>query len=228
MRLRPNLSARTWRGLQLACLVAASGMVWGKFARHEQVHMQARQKYGESGLRAVQRWESLLSTTQGMDHQDQIRRVNAFFNHRIDFMEDTDAWGQKDYWATPLETLARNRGDCEDFSIAKYMTLLLLGIPENQLRITYVKARIGGPGSRLHQAHMVLDYYPDIEGEPVILDNLVRDIHPASGRPDLEPIFSFNSEGLWFNGDPQSAGDPTAHLSRWRDVLARMRSEGFE
>jgi len=222
------LSRRAWRGLQLACLLVASGMLWAKVARYDQLHAQARQKYGENGLRAVKRWESLLSEAQGLGDQEKIRRVNDFFNSRIDFVDDADTWGQKDYWATPLETLGRNRGDCEDFSIAKYMTLLLLDVPENQLRIAYVKARIGGPRSQLSQAHMVLDYYPDVEGDPVVLDNMIKEVRPAARRPDLEPIFSFNSEGLWFNGQQQSSGDPTAHLSRWRDVLARMRAEGFE
>lgn len=228
LSLRPNLSARTWRGLQLACLLAASGLLWAKIARYEVLHSQAYQRYGENGLRAVKRWEALLSAAQGASNAEKVRRVNDFFNHRVDFMDDIEVWGQDEYWATPMETLARSRGDCEDFSIAKYMSLLLLGIPENQLRIAYVKAHIGGPNSQLAQAHMVLDYYPDVEGDPVVLDNMVKDIHPATERPDLEPIFSFNSEGLWFNGQEKSSGDPTAHLSRWRDVLARMRKEGFE
>jgi hypothetical protein len=41
-------------------------------------------------------------------------------------------------------------------------------------------------------------------------------------------VFSFNSDGLWQGTSAQSAGDPVARLSRWREVLAKARSEGFQ
>ena len=44
-----------------------------------------------------------------------------------DFADDTEIWGEPDYWATVLETLGRGAGDCEDFSIAKYVTLKAMG-----------------------------------------------------------------------------------------------------
>jgi len=135
-------------------------------------------------------------------------------------------WGARDYWATPLETLGRGQGDCEDFSIAKYVTLGLLGVPLERLRITYVRAETGLPGSGIVQAHMVLAYYPAPGMEPLILDNLVGQLHPASRRPDLKPVFGFNSQGLWVAGKKASA-DPTARLSRWRDLLRRMNEEGL-
>ena len=47
-------------------------------------------------------------------------------------------------------------------------------------------------------------------------------------RPDLFPVFSFTSEGLWVQGATTSSADPTARLSRWRSVLQRMRDEGLE
>ena len=74
---------------------------------------------------------------------------------------------------------------------------------------------------------MVLGYYANPTDEPVVLDNLITTIRPASARTDLSPVFSFNNEGLWVSGAAQSSADPTARLSRWRDVLERMRQEGF-
>ena len=75
---------------------------------------------------------------------------------------------------------------------------------------------------------MVLAYYATPGAEPLILDNLIGDIRPASRRGDLEPVFSFNGEGLWQGVGAQSAGDPVARLSRWREVLAKARAEGFQ
>jgi hypothetical protein len=63
----------------------------------------------------------------------------------------------------------------------------------------------------------------------LILDNLVSEVRPASRRPDLSPVFSFNSEGLWQGVGAQPAGgDPVSRLSRWRDLLAKARLEGFQ
>jgi len=93
--------------------------------------------------------------------------------------------------------------------------------------MVYVRAQIGGPGGPT-QAHMVLAYCAFPAAEPLILDNLITDVRPASRRPDLEPVFSFNSEGLWQGVGAQAARDPVARLSRWRDVLAKARAEGFQ
>lgn len=186
----------------------------------------AQQRYGATGSNAVQQWRTLLNQSRGLPESEKIKRVNAFFNRQIAFREDQEIWGKADYWATPLETLGRAAGDCEDFSIAKYATLKLLDVPIERMRLIYVRAQIGGPHSSLSQAHMVLGYFANPGDEPLILDNLVTEIYPASRRTDLYPVFSFNSEGLWVGQTTSS--DATARLSRWRDVIDRMRKEGME
>lgn len=123
--------------------------------------------------------------------------------------------------------MGRAQGDCEDFAIAKYVTLKLLGVAPEKLRLTYVKARIGGPKSTTVQAHMVLSYYPAPDDEPLVLDNLISDIRPASRRPDLITIFGFNAEGLWVGG-VAPRGNASQRLSKWQAVLVRMREEGIE
>jgi predicted transglutaminase-like cysteine proteinase len=190
----------------------------------------AQQRYGQRGLQAMQSWRSQVETLRQSPEADQIRRINEFVNKRIYFNDDLSVWNQKDYWATPLESLGRGAGDCEDYAIAKYISLRLLGVSNDKLRMSYVKARIGGPSSRIVEAHMVLGYYPTPDAEPLILDNLLGDLRPASSRLGLTPVFSFNSEGIWTgtSANASSAGSATARLSRWRDVIARLQSEGFE
>ena len=173
-------------------------------------------------------WRKLVEDGRSLGTPEKLKRVNEFFNRKIQFTDDLQAWGQTDYWATPLETLAKGKGDCEDFTIAKYFTLLDAGLPNDKLRLIYVKARIGGAASSVTQAHMVLAYYSEPDAEPLILDNLVSEIRPASRRHDLTPVFSFNGEGLWEGAGMQAAGDPQARLSRWREVLRKARAEGFE
>ena len=159
-----------------------------------------------------------------LDVPAQLQAVNQFFNARIEFATDEQAWGQADYWASPLEALAKGRGDCEDYAIAKYFSLVAAGMPVARLRLVYVRAQLD---DGLAQAHMVLAYRPPGGGDLQILDNLVDAVLPAAQRSDLEPVFSFNSEGLWQGVGRVSAGDPRLRLTRWREVLHKARAEGF-
>ncbi|MHB1427488.1 MAG: transglutaminase-like cysteine peptidase [Rhodocyclaceae bacterium] len=198
---------------------------------YDRILQLAQARYGERAVQVVAAWQEMMLSAQSLSEADKIRRVNEFFNRRIQFGEDQAIWGVNDHWATPLEFMGRGIGDCEDFSIAKYFSLRSLGVPLESLRITYVKARIGGPRSEITQAHMVLAYYEEPTGEPLILDNLITEVRPASRRGDLMPVFSFNSEGLWTgagSAEKKDAGSSTARLSRWRDLIARMRAEGYE
>lgn len=184
----------------------------------------ALQRYGSRASETVVAWRRLIEESRALPDADKLDKVNTFFNRRILFESDAVIWQQEDYWATPLEFMGRGTGDCEDFSIAKYVTLLMLGIGNDRLRLIYVRARIG---STTTVAHMVLGFYPQPTDEPLILDNLISSVRPASMRSDLAPVFSFNSAGLWVGGGTSSLADPTTRLSRWRDVLDRMRQEGL-
>jgi hypothetical protein len=83
-------------------------------------------------------------------------------------------------------------------------------------------------GIKRIRAHMVLSYYATPQSEPMILDNLVPQISEASARKDLSPVFSFNDKGLWVGNNTKPKSDSQSNLSKWRDVLARMRADGIE
>lgn len=192
----------------------------------EKMLQLAQSRYGSAAVLAVNQWREMVVKSHNVPETEQLARINDFFNRKIVFVDDPEAWGKDDYWATPLETMGRGRGDCEDFAIAKYVSLRSLGMPLDKLRLTYVRAHTGGGAS---QAHMVLAYYASPRAEPLILDNLISEIQPASRRNDLFPVFSFNSEGLWVGSGTaeKASGSSTARLSRWRDLIARMQSEGI-
>ena len=213
-------------GFFLISLVLLAGLV-AAAPDFDLMSQLAGQRFGIEGPKAISEWRQLLAGASELPEEEQLLAVNEFFNRKIRFGTDIAIWAQNDYWATPLETLGRGQGDCEDFTIAKYATLKLLGVPGEKLRLTYVKARIGGRNSRITQAHMVLTYYPTPTALPLILDNLAGDILPASQRVDLHPIFSFSIENLWVGASPLPAANASARLSRWRDVLNRMRAEGL-
>lgn len=207
--------------LLLACGIAISAVDLDKMER------LALSRYGPNTAQTVQDWRIMIEDIGSLSENKKVIKVNDFFNRRIRWVEDAQNWGQKDYWATPLETMARRKGDCEDFSIVKYATLLLAGVDIDKLRITYVKASAGGYSTN-SIAHMVLAYYPTPSADPLILDNMVDSVLPASRRTDLKPVFGFNSNGLWVGGAAAPATrDPGAKLSRWRDLLQRMTADGL-
>lgn len=184
--------------------------------------------YGSNRDFIVRKWQDMLVNIEDQSDHIKIQTVNNFFYNHIAYKTDLEVHGVEDFWTTPLETMGQGVGDCEDYVIAKYISLKLAGVETNKLRLVYVLARIGGPRSSVSQAHMVLGYFETPSAEPLILDSLVRSILPASEREDLTPIFSFNSEGLWAGATgTRSSSSPTSRLSRWRNVLERMEQQGI-
>lgn len=204
----------------LGCLLCTSMPRAGEFALSQELLAGIEQQYGDYARQRVIFWNELINTNRHLDETDKLKKVNDFFN-KLEFINDIDQWGTEDYWATPLQMLTSNGGDCEDFSIAKYFTLREMGVPADRMRLTYVKAL------ELNQAHMVLTYYSAPDAEPLVLDNLVADILPSSRRDDLLPVYSFNGNGLWLaksRGNDQRIGH-SSRLSRWKEVIAKISDE---
>ena len=207
-----------WLALVLACLLLPSN------ALDVQRLMQSAQQMGPGAVARTQLLVQEMKSLQGSDELDKLKALNTFFNRQIQFQGDQETWGAVDYWASPMELLNRGQGDCEDYAIAKYFSLIATGVSPAKMRMVYVRAQLGGTV----QAHMVLAYYPEPSAEPLILDNLITELRPASRRPDLAPVFSFNAEGLWQGvGTSSAGGDPVSRLSRWRDVLSKAKAEGW-
>lgn len=184
------------------------------------------QRYGDTGVKLFEQWRQLLDHNKERSELAKVRATNTFFNQHLHYTTDSILWGTNDYWATPLESMGKAAGDCEDYAIAKYLTLIRMGVPTHRLRLIYVRARVPGASPERFQAHMVLGYYPTGQHDPYILDSLDERLVSASQRNDLKPVFSFNSEGLWVGNEPSSA-EPRSRLSRWRDLLVRAEKDGF-
>lgn len=188
----------------------------------------AKQRYGDHAVQSIGELNQALNRVSNASDEEKLIAINGFFNRKLEFVDDLNLWKQSDYWATPLESIGMQAGDCEDFSIAKYVFLKALNISNEKLRLTYVRAQLYDQDVKVVKAHMVLSYYKTPTSEPLILDNLIPDILPASQRPDLNPIFSFNDKGLWVGGSTQPKASSQQHLSKWRDVLLRIRADGIE
>ncbi|ANW26451.1 sulfate adenylyltransferase [Vibrio coralliilyticus] len=177
-----------------------------------------RNTYGDRAGKRVETWRREMEQFKGLSEREKLTEVNSFFN-QLNFVNDDRLWGKKDYWATPLEFLGSNAGDCEDFTIAKYFSLLELGVSDKKLRLVYVKA------ITLNQFHMVLAYYSKPSAEPILLDNIDPQIKKASKRRDLLPIYSFNGKNLWLMKSKQGQlAGKSSRLSLWNDLRAREKS----
>lgn len=223
----PALLLAAW----LAVTPAATSGAWDaeRMVRAAAAHSQRTEQAARQLLDLLNRLGK-RELREPREIRARLDAVNDYFNRSVAFADDSAVWGVEDHWASPLETLSKAAGDCEDYAIAKYFTLVASGVPSASLRLVYVRAML--PASQglaaRSQAHMVLAHYEDRSEDPLILDNLVPEIRRASLRSDLTPVFSFNGEGLWHGAGAQTAGDPMLRLSRWREVVRKARTEGFE
>lgn len=203
--------------IAIELVITGSVFTGRKFHIDEKILQKAQEKYGQEARNRLVLWENLINN-DGATDREKLEKINSFFNKKIFFVNDADLYGVKDYWATPVEFLSKGAGDCEDFAIAKYFSLKIMGVSEEKIRIAYVKAL------QQNIFHMVMLYYSDPAAEPLILDNLVDSIRPASERRDLLPIFTFNGDGLWLaqdRGRGKLAGK-SSRLTAWTDLLQRM------
>jgi predicted transglutaminase-like cysteine proteinase len=183
----------------------------------EQIITSLTQSYGERAGKRGKAWFKLMEQRPDTSELERLEAVNRFFNF-FRFIDDKILWGVSNYWATPVEFIGVNGGDCEDYSIAKYFTLLELGIADEKMRITMVKA------VKLNQYHMVLAYYDTPNAMPLILDNIDGVIKPANQRNDLIPIYSFNASQLWLNKEKGRGviSGKSSKLKLWRELRERI------
>lgn len=211
--------------LIVALLVAAQQISNYLYIEFSTLEREVKDNFGDDRAFVVDALAETLILLKNKSDKEKLIGVNTFFDKHIDYALDAEVFNEHDYWATPGELIGHSKGDCEDFAIAKYVALLHLGIDRNKLRLIYVKAKIGR--SRITQAHMVLGYYDMPSSDPLVLDSLVSSVLPGSQRTDLVPVFSFNDSGIWQPGQVGQVSTSTSRLSKWRDVIERMKQEGI-
>lgn len=162
--------------------------------------------------------ESLICEAIGKPDAEKLEIVNQFYNTRIRYDADLNVWGVKEYWAAPDELMQRGAGDCEDFAIAKYLTLRDSGIDDTRLQIVY------GRLVTTEEAHMVVSY-----DATFILDNRVDEIMTVAARSDFVQIVGFNCSGIWtFKRNKMKLNTRNSNrLARWRELRERMLNAPF-
>lgn len=134
-------------------------------------------------------WRTFLAETRRLSPRAQIETVNREMNsHR--YVVDPRNWGRTDYWASPGQ-FTRRDGDCEDFAIAKFLSLRALGFANDDLRIVVLQ------DLNLRLAHAILVVYHD--GEYLVLDNQISTVVPADVVRHYRPIYSINETRWWLH-----------------------------
>ncbi|MCT7620014.1 transglutaminase-like cysteine peptidase [Aliarcobacter butzleri] len=169
-------------------------------------------------LKRLAKYEEVRSKARNLDINKKLTQINLFINGSLAEF-DNASMGIDDYWMTPKEFFIKGHGDCEDYVIAKYFTLLELGVKKENLYPAIVK--VEGSAS----LHLVLLYVEDKNKSPLVLDNLSFKILPFSKRKDLTPIAAFNeidSYTLTREKFLQKANVDWGKENKWEKLLNRV------
>jgi len=147
-------------------------------------------KYGHIAKNRVIDYEKSIQFIKTQNTSIQLSKTNFYLNQLLPQYDDI-VQKQEDYWASPKEFLITGYGDCEDYVIIKYFTLINLGFDEKKLFITVVKEKFRGG------THMVLSYFQTKNESPLVLDNLSFKILSLEQRKDLEADMFINSTGVY-------------------------------
>lgn len=205
----------------IAAAIAAALFSTPEFIIAKAFMDKIEKEYGMFAKRRAMALVEMMNEAKDLDEMGKLEKVNDFFN-QTPYASDKTVWGVSDYWATRLEFIGKDKGDCEDYVIAKYFTLKELGIPPSKLYMTFAKS------IRFKTAHLVLTYYETPKSVPLVLDNYNFKILPASQRDDLIPIYSFSGDEL-FNAKQAQVGKilpaATRQTRPWDELVITRQKE---
>lgn len=138
----------------------------------------------------IEDYEKTITFHEKNSKNVQLKRINLYLNTLLPQYDDVIK-NKLDDWATPKEFLTIGYGDCEDYVIIKYYSLIRLGFDEKKLFLTRVKEKYRGG------IHMVLTYFKEKNRPPLVLDNLSFKILNLKIRRDIEAEVFINSTGVY-------------------------------
>jgi predicted transglutaminase-like cysteine proteinase len=136
------------------------------------------------------RWLSYLRQIRNLPRSEQLVLVNRYVNWHISYADDSEAHGARDYWANPLDAVG-GRGDCEDYATAKYLSLVLLGFSDDQLRLVIVR------DTKVDALHALTTVW--LDGTAYVLDNRLERVMRDSDLTMYQPVYSFNQHRNWMH-----------------------------
>ena len=174
-------------------------------------------KYGESAKKRFGSLKKLIIENKDLSEIERLTCINNFFN-QVPYQSDKVCWGKSDYWATPVEMLGVGKADCEDYAIAKFFTLVEMGVPREKLFLTCVLT------DNAQSNHMVLAYFADDFSAPLILDNGVMKIEPEVVNKNYVPLYRFNLDRfvVFDHGVEHKSLIDLKKFSNWESITKRL------
>ena len=134
----------------------------------------------------------LAADVAGGGTVDRIASVNSWVNRKVAYTADAKLYGKADYWASADETLAKGKGDCEDYAIAKMEILAAMGIARGDMYLTLARDLVR------RDDHAVL--IVKVDGRAIMLDNATDTLLDGDRANDYRPILSFNTNKSYLHG----------------------------
>lgn len=160
------------------------------------------------------RWAEMVKAASRLPEHERLARVNAWINHAITFESDQQNYGVSDYWASARETMARGRGDCEDYAIAKMELLRASGVPASELYLVIAKDLVRRADHALLVVRLSDGYW--------LLDSSADQVLPASESADYHPVVTFSAAGgEWMHGYRQQPAFMVASAETLAPASAR-------
>jgi predicted transglutaminase-like cysteine proteinase len=131
---------------------------------------------------------AIIDSAKARDGRARLGEVNRAINLAIKPASDLALYGQIDVWTSPLVTLAKGAGDCEDYAIAKFVALRQTGIAPDDLRIVIMHDTISGEDHAVAAARL--------DGHWLTLDNRRMAMVEDSDVRNYRPTFVIDQYGV--------------------------------
>ena len=139
-----------------------------------------------------------------------LGQINRAINLAIRPISDLAQYGEIDVWSSPLVTLYRGAGDCEDYAIAKFVALSEAGIAPDDLRIVVMR------NTSLGEDHAVAAVR--LDGHWLMLDNQRMAMIEDSYVRNYRPLFVIDQYGVM-----QYVEAPLLAVARGREPSAALK-----
>jgi predicted transglutaminase-like cysteine proteinase len=131
---------------------------------------------------------AIVDAAKARGGRGRLGEINRAINLAIRPMSDLAQHGEIDVWSSPLATLARGAGDCEDYAIAKFVALQLAGLPPDDLRIVIMRDTIRGEDHAVAAARL--------DGRWLTLDNRRMAMVEDAQIRNSQPTFVIDRDGV--------------------------------
>ena len=154
---------------------------------------------------AALKFLDIVDAARSREGRARLGEINRAINLAIRPISDLVQHGQTDVWMSPLATLARGGGDCEDYAIAKFVALRRAGLAPEDLRIVVLRDTIHGDDHAVAAARL--------DGHWLTLDNRRMAMVEDADVRNFRPTFVIGHHGVMRYDDTPLLSDASGNNS---------------